>query len=101
VTTPPVTDFVPPTAPTNLTFPGLIENEVWMDWDGSTDDVDPPGEILYDFYLNGELVPDGGVGATSGITYCREPGPTVVVVKAADTSGNVSAPSNELHVNCP
>jgi hypothetical protein len=49
VTTPPVTDFVPPTAPTNLTFPGLIENEVWMDWDGSTDDVDPPEEILYDF----------------------------------------------------
>jgi chitodextrinase len=101
VTTPATTDTTPPTPPTNLTFPGLIENEVWADWDGSTDDVDPPGEILYDFYQNGELVPDGSLGATSGITYCRESGPTVIVVKAVDTSGNVSEPSNELLVDCP
>jgi hypothetical protein len=49
--------------------------------------------------MNGELTPDGGFGG-SGIAYCRSPGPTAIVVKAVDTSGNVSEPSNELMVNC-
>jgi chitodextrinase len=99
VATPATTDTEPPTAPTNLTFQ-LIEKEIWADWDGSTDNVDPAEEILYDFYLNGELTHDGGFG-TSGIAYCRASGPTVVVVKAVDSSGNISEPSNELLVDCP
>jgi chitodextrinase len=99
VTTPAATDTVPPTAPTNLRETGFFDGEVHLDWDPSTDDTDPQSEILYDIYLNGELTPDGGFG-DSGITYCRESGPTTIVVKAVDTSGNVSAPSNEILVNC-
>ena len=99
VTTPAATDAVPPTAPTNLRETGFFDGEVHLDWDPSTDDTDPQSEILYDIYMNGELTPDGGFGS-SGITYCRSPGPTVVVVKALDTSGNTSEPSNEIIVNC-
>jgi len=74
--------------------------EAWLDWQQSTDDTDPQSEILYDVYLNGVRNDDGVIGYGSTITYCREPGPTTIVIKAVDTSGNVSAPSNEIIFNC-
>jgi len=46
------------------------------------------------------LVPDGGVGGTNTIAYCRDVGPTTVVLRAVDTSGNRSGPSNELNTTC-
>ena len=46
------------------------------------------------------VVPDGGVGGTNTIAYCRDVGPTTVVLRAVDTSGNRSGPSNELNITC-
>jgi hypothetical protein len=71
-----------------------------VDWDHSTNDTDPQAQILYEVYLNGELTDDGVIGYGSTITYCRAKGPTEIVVRAVDTSGNVSASSNEITFNC-
>jgi hypothetical protein len=79
---------------------GTPRPRAWLDWQQSTDDTDPQSEILYDVYLNGVRNDDGVIGYGSTITYCREPGPTTIVIKAVDTSGNVSAPSNEIIFNC-
>jgi hypothetical protein len=101
VTTPPKADNVAPSAPTNLQFSSETNPpELWVTWDPSTDDADSQALILYETYLNGVLVPDGNVGGTDTIVYCRDIGPTTVVLRAVDTSGNRSGPSNELNVNC-
>ena len=101
VTTPVVTDTVPPTAPTNLRFsPETQAPEAWLDWTQSTDNSDPQSLILYDVYLNGVHNEDGVIGWDETVTYCRAPGPTEIVLRAVDTSGNVSAPSNALHFDC-
>jgi hypothetical protein len=101
VTTPPKTGNNPPTAPTNLRFgPETAPPELWLNWDPSTDDTDSQALILYETYLNGVLVPDGVVGGTNTIAYCRDIGPTRVVLRAVDTSGNRSGPSNELTIDC-
>jgi hypothetical protein len=101
VTTPPKTDNIAPTAPTNLQFSSeTAPPELWLTWSPSTDDTDSQGLILYETYLNGVLVPDGGVGGTNTIAYCRDVGPTTVVLRAVDTSGNRSGPSNELNITC-
>jgi len=101
VTTPAVTDHEPPTAPTNLTLsPESSPPEIWTDWTQSTDNVDAQADILYDVYFNGVFVEHGVLGGGSTITYCLDPGPTVVTLKAVDSSGNVSGPSNELLFDC-
>ena len=101
VTTPPKTDNNPPTAPTNLQFSSeTAPPELWLTWSPSTDDTDSQALILYEIYVNGVLVGSDGVGGTNTIAYCREIGPTTVVVKAVDTSGNRSGPSNELNIIC-
>jgi chitodextrinase len=101
VTTPAVTDHVAPTAPTNFTLSSESSPpEIWTDWSQSTDDVDAPADILYDVYFNGVFVEHGILGGGSTITYCRDPGPTVVTLKAVDSSGNVSGPSNEILFDC-
>jgi hypothetical protein len=101
VTTPPKTDNVAPTPPSNLRF--SVETappELWLLWDPATDDTDSQGVIQYETYLNGVLVPDGNVGGNNTIAYCRDIGPTTVVLRAVDTSGNRSGPSNELTIDC-
>ena len=102
VTTPPKTDNVAPTAPSNLRFNTslTVPPELWLEWDPSTDDTDSPALILYEIYLNGVLVPDGLVGGTNTIAYCRDIGPTTVTLRAVDTSGNRSGPSNALSIDC-
>ena len=101
MTMPSTTDTVPPTAPTNLTGVG-IENEVHVNWSLSTDNADPQSQILYEFYLNGVAHPDNVAFGSSGLMYCREAsGLTTVVARAVDSSGNRSAPSNEIIVQCP
>ena len=101
VTTPPKTDNVAPTAPANLRFSSeTAPPELWLTWNPSTDDTDSQGLILYETYLNGVLVPDGVLGGTNTIAYCRDVGPTTVVLRAVDTSGNRSGPSNELNITC-
>jgi hypothetical protein len=102
VTTPAKTDDVAPTAPSNLRFNTVLTGppELWLEWDPSTDDTDPQGLILYETYLNGVLVPDGLVGGTNTVAYCRDVGPTTVTLRAVDTSGNRSGPSNALTIDC-
>jgi len=101
VTTPAVTDHVPPTAPTNLTLsPESSPPEIWTDWTQSTDNVDAQADVMYDVYFNGVFVEHGVLGGGSTITYCLDPGPTVVTLKAVDSSGNASGPSNELLFDC-
>ena len=102
VTTPASTDTMPPTAPTNLAL-GFqsSEGEAWLNWSQSTDNSDPQGEILYDVYVGGELTDDGVLGGGATVAYCRgHDGPTPFVVRAVDTSGNVSLPSNEIVFDC-
>ena len=101
VTTPSKTDNIPPTAPTNLQFSFQTDPpELWLSWNQSGDDTDPASLILYETYLNGVLVPDGLVGGLNTVAYCRDIGPTTVVLRAVDTSGNRSGPSNELNITC-
>jgi hypothetical protein len=101
VTTPAVTDHEAPTAPTNFTLsPESSPPEIWTDWTQSTDNVDPQSDILYDVYFNGVFVEHAALGGGSTITYCLDPGPTVVTLKAVDSSGNVSGPSNEIVFDC-
>ena len=102
VTTPAKTDSVAPTAPRNLRFNTVLTGppELWLEWDPSTDDTDSQALILYETYLNGVLVPDGLVGGTNTIAYCRDLGPTIVTLRAVDTSGNRSGPSNALSIDC-
>jgi hypothetical protein len=96
VTTPPATNTVPPTAPTNLrlTFRSNSE-EAWLEWDGSTDDADSPGDLIYELFLNGMRV-EREIGALQGIVYCNGSGTGPIKVRAVDTSGNASGFSNEV-----
>ncbi len=101
VTTPAATDTVAPTVPTNLTLsPETSSPEIWLDWSPSTDNVDPQSQILYEIYQNGVLTSDGGIGAAEGITFCRFTGPTEIVLRAVDSSGNRSGPSNAITFVC-
>jgi hypothetical protein len=96
VTTPATSDNTPPTAPTNLRLgPETTLDEIWLEWDPSTDDTDSQGLILYEILLNG--VRDHRViGGTNTIVYCPAVVPARITVRGVDTSGNVSALSNEL-----
>jgi hypothetical protein len=106
ITTPPKTDNVAPSAPTNLTlgFQSTSFEEAWLTWGQSTDDTDSPGEILYDVYFNGVRHDDDAViGSNGTIAYCRTQagvGPSEIVVRALDTSGNESEPSNVVPFDC-
>ena len=102
VTTPATTDTVAPTAPTNLRFSSETSPpEAWLNWDQSTDDTDPQLQILYEVYVNGTLAGESTtIGYGSTIAYCRAEGPTTIVVRAFDTSGNMSPPSNQILLTC-
>jgi chitodextrinase len=101
VTMPSSTDTTPPSAPTNLSG-SEMDNEIHMTWTQSTDNADPQSEIIYEFYFNGVMHPDDNLFGSSGLAYCRQAsGVTTIVARAMDSSGNRSAPSNELVVNCP
>ena len=96
VTTPPKRDDNPPAAPSNLRLgPNSGVPEIWLEWDQSTDDTDTTAEILYEIYLNG-IRDHRVIGGTNTIAYCVGEGPNAITVKAVDTSGNRSGPSNEI-----
>jgi chitodextrinase len=88
------TDVTPPTAPSNLFVGDRGCAEVELRWTQSTDDQDPQVAIRYEILINGEPDPLGmamGVGRT--ITYGVD-GRNTFVLRAIDSAGNVSAPSN-------
>jgi chitodextrinase len=98
------TDTTPPTAPTNL----HVSNEdgcgeVDVRWTQSTDDQDPQSAIRYRIFINGEPDPVGfdAIGTGRAITYGVVDGLNTFVLRAFDSAGNASAPSNSfpLEVN--
>jgi chitodextrinase len=100
VTTPPATEGIPPTAPTNLRLsPETSAPEVWLDWDAASDNFDPPSQILYQVFVNGALARTA-IGYTDDIVYCQVTGANTIAVRAMDTSGNVSPFSNEIVFDC-
>jgi hypothetical protein len=93
VTTPPITDFVAPTAPTNVR--GRDDGggcEAYISWNASSDDTTVP--ILYRLYANGVFA-NQTIGALNSVAFDRDLGPGVTnfTVTATDGAGNVSAPS--------
>jgi Fibronectin type III domain len=100
VTTPPATEGIAPITPTNLRLsPESSAPEIWLDWDAASDNLDPPGQILYQVFVNGALT-STGIGNVDDIVYCAAAGPSTIAVRAMDTSGNVAAFSNEIVFDC-
>ncbi len=101
VTTPAATDAQAPTAPTNLRATSASSApEIWLAWSPSNDDTDPQSEIRYEVFLDGTLEESGVIGHSETVAYCVSEGPTQVVVRAVDTSGNASGPSNTVNFDC-
>jgi cellulose 1,4-beta-cellobiosidase len=103
VTTPPKRDDIAPTPPPKVTLSSESQgDEIWLDWEQSTDDTDPQSQILYEVYVNGIFAFESWViGYDETIAYCRDFGVVNrVVLHAVDTSGNRSAPSNEVLFQC-
>jgi chitinase len=88
------TDTQPPGAPTNLFVSDQSCSEVGVRWTQSTDNEDPQSAIRYRIFINGVLDPLGTpIGTDRTITYGVD-GTNTFVLKAVDSAGNVSAPSN-------
>ena len=101
VTTPAVTDMQPPTAPTDLRRSSTGDPlDVLLRWTQSIDDTDPQSAIRYQIFFDGVLNGSVTRHAAGRGTTCVELGPTDVVLRAVDTSGNVSAPSNTITIDC-
>ena len=98
VATPPSSDTLPPTVPTNLHL--VSDNtcaEVWLGWTESSDNSDSQDKIEYEIYVNGVLSP---LPVNSGIdldfVYGTAFGDNYFTIKAVDKSGNSSAPSTPI-----
>ena len=100
VTTPAATDTQPPTAPANLrVLSSSYPPDIVLAWDQSTDNTDPQSQIRYQVFLNG--VSGGNViGVGRAFFSCLAVGQTEIVMKAFDTSGNASGPSNTTTFDC-
>jgi len=63
-------------------------------WDASTDNIDPQSEIRYDVYFDGVL---GALTLGTRVwASCMSDAPVAIFIRAVDTSGNESDPSDTL-----
>ncbi len=89
-----IADTIPPTAPGNLSVTGTTRSSVSLAWTASKDNI---GVTEYDVYVNGVkqyVVSKDSVRFTVfGLTYQQT---YAFVVKAVDSAGNNSAPSNQV-----
>lgn len=98
-TTPPSSDVLPPTVPTNL---HLVRDdscgEVWLGWTESSDNGgDSQDKIEYEIYVNGVISPlPVGAGIDVDFVYANNHGDNIFTVKAVDKSGNTSSASAPL-----
>jgi hypothetical protein len=76
-----------------------IDNEIWLRWTQSTDNIDAQSAICYDVYLDGVREFPGQTGGRTIVT-CVSEGATEIFITAVDTSGNVSDPSNTDIFDC-
>ena len=85
-------DTQPPTAPNNLQILGSTHSSITLTWNVSEDNI---GVTNYGIYINGirsYITPENQItihNLTKNQSY-------VFTVKAFDTSGNISAPSNQV-----
>jgi predicted pyridoxine 5'-phosphate oxidase superfamily flavin-nucleotide-binding protein len=100
-TTPPSSDGLPPSVPTNLQL--LSSNgcaEVWLGWTQATDNADPQDQIEYEIYVNGVLSPlPVSSGVSYDFVYGTAFGDNIFTLKAVDRSGNSSGASSPLKLN--
>ena len=91
-------DTTPPSAPRLVDAAADVGcGNFFLDWKESRDNVDHKTFLRYEFYMDGELLPDVSVTGDYFVELSVdvEPGSThTFVVRAFDRSGNVSAPSN-------
>ena len=100
VTLPAATDAVAPGAPSNLRFSSETSvPELWLDWDAAVDNADPPGQLMYEVFVNGVLT-SSGIANDEDIVYCAVIGLNAIRVRAVDTSGNEGPFSNEIAIVC-
>jgi len=98
VITPPTSDTIPPSVPTNL---HLVQDnscaEVWIGWTESTDNKESEANIEYEIYVNGVLSPlPVNSGVDFDFVYGTAFGDNYFTIRAVDKSGNSSAPSMPL-----
>ena len=89
-------DRTPPSTPTNLTAfqpPDDFCGSNVLQWNASTDDVDPQSAIEYEIYLNGSLFTVTAPGEVWRWLYTFE-GTNTWTVVAVDRAGNSSGVSN-------
>jgi hypothetical protein len=86
-------DFTPPTTPVILSASGNWDCEINVRYSRSTDNIDPPDAISYEFWTDGVLnaIFVGGTGDVRVNLY-GNPGidPAHLFIRAVDTSGNFS-----------
>lgn len=94
---PPSPDTQPPSAPTGLTAQAIAYNQVNLQWNASTDNVQVAG---YNIYRNNSII-----ATTSATSYSDK---TVVgnttytyTVSAYDLAGNTSSQSNPVSITTP
>jgi hypothetical protein len=94
-------DVMPPTTPGNLRENNWGDCEVELDWDESTDDLDPLFAIEYDIFVNGVFDHPLALRFTRTIVYGTQTGLNEFAVVAVDTAGNRSAPATvTANLNC-
>ena len=92
----PSSDVTPPSTPTGLTAsqpPDDFCGSNVLQWNASTDDVDPPSAIEYEVYLDGILRDVSAPGLASEWIYTLA-GTNTWTVVAVDRAGNRSGVSN-------
>lgn len=94
---------VAPSAPSNLTMILQGGNQVYMNWSPAVDDIDSPSHLIYHLYRDGSrLTTDSWATATEGADYDAQPESThIYTVRAEDSDGNISEPSNAITVVIP
>lgn len=85
-------DVTPPTTPANFRESSWgCETE--LNWDESTDDLDPPLSLEYQIYVNDVYDHSLTLRRTRTIVYGTLDGPNAFSVVAVDSAGNRSAPA--------
>ncbi|MGP3925838.1 PQQ-dependent sugar dehydrogenase [Streptomyces sp. 8N616] len=93
VTTPPSSDTTKPSTPSGLTVAGTAADSASLKWTAATDDEAVAG---YDVYSGSTVVAPDVAGTTAKVTGLAADTTYRFTVRAKDTSGNVSDPSNEV-----